>query len=105
MFTAPEEPARGPETVQKGEKQKVGKAKIQGKSPERPLGATFGPFKIVPVRGQLDPGTKASIQVEYSAQGDASHSISLALLVRLVRLFPFEFCRVPLKLHSWTAQS
>ncbi|CDI85439.1 Hydrocephalus-inducing protein like protein, related [Eimeria praecox] len=86
MFTAPEEPARGAETVQKGEKQKTGKAKLQGKSPEKSLGATFGPFKVVPVRGQLDPGTKASVQVEYCAQGDASHSISLALLVNGVRM-------------------
>ena len=84
MFTAPEEPVRGAEPPQKGEKQKLGKARLQGKSPEKSLGATFGPFKIVPVRGQLDPGTKTSVQVGYGAQGDASHSISLALLVRLL---------------------
>ncbi|CDJ53112.1 hypothetical protein, conserved [Eimeria brunetti] len=86
MFTPPEEPVRGAETLQKAEKQRPGKAKLQGKSPEKSIGATFGPFKIVPVRGQLDPGTKASVQVEYGAQGDASHSISLALLVNGVRM-------------------
>lgn len=81
MFSLPDETGRPSDAPQKGEKPKQGKPKLQGKSPEKCPGATFGPFRIVPVRGQLDPGSKVAIQVEYNAQGDASHALNLALLV------------------------
>ncbi|OEH79817.1 hydrocephalus inducing related protein [Cyclospora cayetanensis] len=86
MLTPPDEFIRGTEAPQRGEKPKAGKLKLQGRSSEKSIGATHGPFRIVPVRGHLDPGTKASIQVEYTAQGDASHALNLALLVNGVRI-------------------
>ncbi|KYF44521.1 hypothetical protein TGARI_206550B, partial [Toxoplasma gondii ARI] len=48
--------------------------------------AQWGPFRLSPVKGQLEPGGKVTVDVQYSAQGDANHSLKLALLVQGVKV-------------------
>ncbi|KAL8431118.1 hypothetical protein Efla_004639 [Eimeria flavescens] len=93
MFSPVEEALRPPDSTQKMDKPRHGKPKPQPKSSDKPSSAAFGPFKIFPVRGQLEPGGTVTIQAEYNAQGDASHALSLALLVNGVKVGQGEdFC-------------
>ncbi|KAL8270019.1 hypothetical protein Esti_006052 [Eimeria stiedai] len=87
MFAPVEETPRQPDTTQNKERPRQGKSKLQGKPSEKIAGAAFGPFKVIPVRGQLDPGSKVTIQAEYSAQGDSFHALNLALLVNGVKVY------------------
>lgn len=87
MFSPLDDLSKLPETPSKGEKPKPGKPKLQAKSVEKLLGATHGPFRIFPVRGQLESKSKMQVQVDYNAQGDAPHALNLALLVSLTKEF------------------
>ncbi|CBZ51361.1 conserved hypothetical protein [Neospora caninum Liverpool] len=59
----------------------AGKAKsAQGNRGQINAFGQFGAFRIAPVKGQLDPGSKVTVEAQYNAQGDANHSLKLALL-------------------------
>lgn len=89
----PKTPAESqPQQQPKTERPKPGKAKPGTKPPEKAPGATFGPFKVCPVRGQLEPGGKCTVQTEYSALGDAIHTLRLALLVSRSGMRPRRVC-------------
>ncbi|PFH36000.1 hypothetical protein BESB_056510 [Besnoitia besnoiti] len=58
----------------------------QGARTQTTAVAQFGPFRISPVKGHLEPGAKVAVEAQYSAQGDANHSLKLALLAQGVKV-------------------